>query len=168
VKIGILSDTHNHTANTKTALATLRERGITQLIHCGDITTPEIIYLFSGWDVTFVFGNMDSGWIELGEAANRIGASRPKLSREVNVHDVLIGVTHGADYGVLHGMMMSGKYSYVCHGHTHERRNEFRSAYNVRMINPGALGGNRPQSRSACILDVISGDVEFIEFPGLS
>jgi hypothetical protein len=165
VKIGILSDTHNHAANTRTALDTLRARGITQVIHCGDITTPEIVFLFAGWDVTFVLGNMDSAWVELGEAANRIGAARPRQSVEFEIAGRQIGVTHGADASLLHRMMMSGRYDYVCHGHTHERRHEVRSAYGVRLINPGALGGNRPQSRSICVLDVEAGQVEFIEFP---
>jgi putative phosphoesterase len=168
VRIGILSDTHNAKHNTQTALETFRQRGITQLIHCGDITSPDMVYLFSGWQVTFVFGNMDSAWIELGEAANRIGVIRPKLSHEVEIDGVRIGVTHGADQALLYRMMISGKYAYLCHGHTHERRNEFRSAYNVRLLNPGALGGNHPQARSVCILDAATGEVEFIEFPTMA
>ena len=63
--------------------------------------------------------------------------------------------------------MMSGNYDYVCHGHTHERRNEYRSAYGVRLINPGSLGGNHPEARSVCVLDLESGSVEFIEFRDL-
>lgn len=167
MKIGIISDTHNNQHNTEIALETLRAREITHLIHCGDITTPRIIYLFSGWEITFVFGNMDSGWVELGEAANQIGAAHPKQSQEIEIGGKLIGVTHGADANLLQRMMMSGKYDYVCHGHTHERRNEYRSAYGVRLINPGALGGNRPQTRSLCILDLDADEIEFIEFPDL-
>jgi hypothetical protein len=167
VKIGILSDTHNHAQNTQTALATFRERGITRLIHCGDITTPEIVSLFTGWDVTFVLGNMDSGRVELGEAARRIGAPRPQPSVEVEIAGKLIGATHGADMGLLYRMMIGGKYDYLCHGHTHERRNEHRGAYSVRLINPGALGGNFPEARSVCILDVTTAEVEFIEFPDM-
>lgn len=167
MKIGIVSDTHNHTENTKVALDWLRAHEITTLIHCGDITTPEIVYLFGGFKVTFVFGNMDSSWIELGEAANRIGADRPKQSSEIELEGKLIGVTHGALFSTLQGMIMSGKYDYVCHGHTHQRRNEYKSAYGVRVINPGALGGNKPETRSICILDLASGDIEFVEFPDL-
>ncbi|NDJ74847.1 MAG: metallophosphoesterase family protein [Chloroflexi bacterium] len=167
MKIGILSDTHNNPDNTRTALATFRERGIQRLIHCGDITTPPIVRLFTGWDVVFVYGNMDSDWVALMQAIRAIGAPRPQLSLEVEVGDMLIGVTHGADSNLLFRLQISGKYAYVCHGHTHQRRNEFRSAYGVRVINPGALGGNRPETRSVCILDTASGNVEFIEFPDL-
>lgn len=138
------------------------------MIHCGDITTPELVHLFAGWSVTFVLGNMDSNWPDLMDAAQRIGAPRPQLSMEVEAGDNLIGVTHGADQNLLYRMMMGGKYAYVCHGHTHERRDEFRSAYGVRLINPGSLGGSQPQTRSVCLLDTDAGEVEFIEFPELS
>ena len=167
MKIGILSDTHDNKHNTQIALDTLREREITHLIHCGDITTPEVVYLFSGLTVTFVFGNMDRDWVVLGEAANQIGADRPRQSREIEIEGKTIGVTHGAAMNVLYEMMMGGKYDYVCHGHTHERRNEYRSAYGVRLINPGALGGNKPQTRSLCVLDLGTDEIEFIEFPEL-
>jgi hypothetical protein len=167
MKLGIMSDTHNNKHNTQAALAVLRERAIKHLIHCGDITTPEMVYLFSGLTVTFVFGNMDRDWVALGEASNRIGADRPRQSREIEIGGKMIGVTHGADANLLHQMMMSGKYDYVCHGHTHERRNEYRSAYGVRLINPGALGGSKPQTRSICILDLEADVIEFIEFPEL-
>jgi len=167
LKIGILSDTHSNESNTRVALDAFKARGLTRLIHCGDITQPEIIYLFSGWDVVFVRGNMDQDWAALGDAANRIGAGRPQIRREIEIDGQHIGITHGDNYALLYEMMMSGHYTYICHGHTHQRRNEFRSAYSVRLINPGALGGSQPEARSICVLDVVSGEVEFIEFPTL-
>lgn len=168
MRIGILSDTHNRADNTRTALDLFRARGIQTVIHCGDITTPEIVYLFAGWDVTFVLGNMDNDWGTLMSAAQHIGAPRPRLSLDMQAGDTRIGVTHGADPTLLHKLIFSGQYAYVCHGHTHQRRNEARSGYNVRLINPGALGGSRLETRSVCILDTPSGAVEFIEFPQMS
>lgn len=168
MKIGILSDTHNAQDNTKTALAALRERGVAQIIHCGDLTTPEMVYLFSGWRVTFVLGNMDrGGMLALGEAANQIGAARPRDLAEVRADDMLIGVTHGDNGSRLQSMIVSGKYAVVCHGHTHRRRDEHNTAYSVRVLNPGALGGNHPEARSVCVLDTVSGGVEFITFPDM-
>ena len=167
MKIGILSDTHNHRHNTEIALATLRERGVEHLIHCGDVTTPEIVYLFAGWPVTVVLGNMDTARADLQAAARQIGAMPPAPSREIEIDGVWIGVTHGHDSSLLHKMMISGKYAYLCCGHTHRRQDEFRRPYSVRLINPGALGGSQPQTRSAAVLDVTTGALEFIEFPEL-
>jgi putative phosphoesterase len=165
MKIGILSDTHNHRANTEQALAALRERGVERLIHCGDITTPEVVYLFAGWVVTFVWGNMDQARADLISATRHIGAMPPAFSQQIEVDGKLIGVTHGHDQSLLTGMIVSGKYAYVCHGHTHHRLDEFRRPYGVRVINPGALGGSCPQARSVAVLDVLTDTVEFLVFP---
>ena len=110
MKLGILSDTHNNADNTRAALAELRRRGITRLVHCGDITTREIVHLFAGWDVAFVWGNMDRDWAELSDAARRIGVAIPQMSRAIQIDGKLIGITHGADQKILYNMMMSSKY----------------------------------------------------------
>jgi putative phosphoesterase len=165
--IGVLSDTHNHQKNTQTALAVLREREVHTVIHCGDISTPPIVELFAGFDVRFVFGNTDYNRSDLIDAARWIGALPPQYSREIEVAGKLIAACHGNDRGLLYRLMIGGKYSHVCHGHTHERRDEFRSPYSVRLINPGALGGSQPQTRSICLLDVTNDRVEFVEFPEL-
>ncbi|MEW6579983.1 MAG: metallophosphoesterase family protein [Chloroflexota bacterium] len=168
MKIGILSDTHNHRRNTEVALAALRERGVERLIHCGDLTTPEIVSLFAGWPVTFVLGNMDMARADLAAAAHQIGVLPPAPSREIEIAGKLIGVTHGHDHALLTRMMMSGKYVYLCCGHTHHRLDEFRRPYSVRLINPGALGGSQPQTRSVAVLDVAIGALEFIQFSELA
>lgn len=165
MKIGILSDTHNFKSNIEIALAAFRERGITTLIHCGDVTAADTVLLFAGWDVTFALGNMDLERNDLITATRMIGVPPPLPTRSVEIEGKRIGVTHGHDYSLLFGLVMSGKYAYVCHGHTHRRRNEPREGYNVRLINPGALGGTQRETRSACLLDVGTGEVEFVEFP---
>lgn len=167
MNVGILSDTHNNVKNTQIALATFRERGISKLIHCGDITAPDIVQLFAGWDVSFVFGNMDHGRGALMDAAKIAGVRPPQQTQIVDADGVSIAVTHGNNHAELFRLQVGRKYGFVCHGHTHERRNEYHSGYAVRLINPGALGGNKPQTRSIAILDTVSGEVEFIEFPQL-
>jgi len=166
MQIGLLSDTHDHHDNTRAALDAFRARGVTRLIHCGDVTSPETLLLFAGWDVTCVLGNMDRGVGELADAARQIGLAPPQRRCELEIGGVWIGVTHGDDTSLLYQMMFSGRFTWICHGHTHLRRDELRSAYRVRLVNPGALGGNCPQSRSVALLDPGAGRLEFIEFPG--
>ena len=165
--IGILSDTHNNVEHTQVALQTFRERGITRLIHCGDITTPEIVYLFSGWDVIFVWGNGDHDEEGLTAAAQAIGAPPPKPVHTLEVDGVKIAATHGHRSRVLAELIADGRYAYVCHGHTHLRKDEVRPPFNVRVVNPGALGGVKLQSRSVCVLNTDAAQVEFIAFPRL-
>lgn len=167
MKIGLLSDTHNNARNTRVALDAFREREITKLIHCGDITTPDIVRLFMGWDVYFVFGNMDGARSTLIDTAKAVGVRPPKQTQIVELDGASIAVTHGDHPAEMFRLQVSRKYAYLCHGHTHERRNEYNSGYGIRIINPGALGGNKPEARSIAILDTESGEVEFITFPDL-
>jgi len=165
VKIGILSDTHNREHNVEIALAAFRERGIATLIHCGDVTSAETVLLFAGWEVTFVLGNGDLNRSDLIAATRMIGVPPPLPTCSVEIDGHRIGVTHGHDYRLLSGLVSSGRYATVCHGHTHRRRNEWRDGYQVRLINPGALGGSKYETRSVALLDVENGAVEFVEFP---
>jgi putative phosphoesterase len=167
MKIGILSDTHSREQNTKIALDTFRERGVTKLIHCGDITSAPTILLFAGWDISFARGNVDLDTDELITATRMIGVSIPKFVQEIEVEGKTIAALHGNDHGAMFRLMISGKYAYICHGHTHRRHNEYRDAYAVRIINPGAMGGSQRETRSICILDTTDDSVEFIEFPDL-
>ena len=159
MRIGILSDTHNHKTNTRAALGIFRQEGVTKLIHCGDLTSGEIVLLFAGWEVTFVYGNGDQNRSELHSAVKRIGRPLPGLTATLIIDGVSIGVMHG--HHSLPRLIGSGEHRYVLHGHTHIRRDEVIDG--VRVINPGALGGRHRQTRSVAVLDVEADDLRFIE-----
>ena len=63
--------------------------------------------------------------------------------------------------GFAGGIYVSGDYAYVLHGHTHYRADWW--AASTRVLNPGALGGTKRESRSVCILDLETGQARFIE-----
>lgn len=164
MRIGVLSDTHNNLHNTRLALEALRAAGAERLIHCGDITTPEIVLLFAGWEVAFVLGNNDYDRAGLSAAARSIGARPPQAIQVIHAPQATIAAAHGHHYADVFRLLASRKYTYVCLGHSHRRRDEVRQGYGVRVINPGALGGSKPQTRSVCLLDTATNRVEFIEF----
>jgi putative phosphoesterase len=162
MKIGILSDTHNNKSTTLAALDAFRQAGITRLFHCGDITTEATLGLFEGWDITFVWGNGDLEKPSLEAAARALGLALPTAQAQVVIDGYAIAVLHGHENRS--GVIRSGNYRYVFHGHTHERRDEWVGP--TRVINPGALGGTRRESRSVAILDVAADDLRFIEIEG--
>jgi putative phosphoesterase len=164
MRIGILSDTHDHIENTRQALEILRREGVERLFHCGDVTSPEVVALFEGWDVLFVRGNMDR--LELLEPAVVALGRQPFLGDELTttLAGRRIAFLHGNDTARLQQCIASGEFDYVFHGHTHRRRDE--RAGRTRVINPGALGGVRRESRSFCILDLQTDELRFIEIEG--
>lgn len=66
--IGIVSDTHNHLERTVVAVELLRSEGAEALIHCGDLTGPEVVALCGKIPAYFVFGNNDDNLPALRKA----------------------------------------------------------------------------------------------------
>jgi putative phosphoesterase len=162
MKLGIIADTHNNIENTRRALEVFREQGVERIFHCGDISTPAVIELFAGWDATFVFGNIDHHHADLMTAVRRVsGLGRVGYHYTGEVDGIRIAVCHGDEAEQFDDFVRSGLYRYVFHGHTHRRRDEIIGT--TRVINPGAVGGQQRESRSVCVVDLETGEAQFIE-----
>lgn len=163
VKIGILSDTHDHLENVQAAAEFLAREGITTLLHCGDVCGPEVVQLLAGFSVYFARGNMDR-MPALGRAVEASqGPGRLARCHELVLDGHRLAVVHGDEGELLHRLIGSGGYVYVIYGHTH-RRTE-RQIGSTRVVNPGALGGIRLERRSFCTLDLRTGLLRFHELP---
>lgn len=160
MKIGVMSDTHNNERNTQQALDIMRTSGAERLIHCGDITSPNIVELFEGWQVDFVLGNVDRELEALRRAVGELAHASIGHQFRDEIDGVRLAATHGHDLQLLSQLIRSGNNNYVFHGHSHQRRDELISG--TRVVNPGALGGKRSETRSVCVVDLTNGEVEFI------
>jgi uncharacterized protein len=164
MKLGILSDTHNNIANTRRALELFREHGAERLIHCGDLIKPVMIEEFVGWRVSFVYGNCDYERVEQkrnGQAMLEDSTIGEQWIEAIN--GIRLAAMHGDDSRRLNALITSGAHDIVFRGHSHERLDARIGS--TRVINPGALGGKKPQSRSICVLDLQTGEAKFIELP---
>ncbi len=161
MKIGLLSDTHDDLKNVQAAVALFAREGITTLLHCGDVCGPAVVELLADLDVTFAQGNMDRV-PALGMAVETLhGRSRLALFHHLLLDGFPIALLHGHEEGRLQDLIRSGRYAYIFHGHTHRRTD--RRFGRTRVINPGALGGTRHESRSLCVLDLETGHARFLE-----
>ncbi len=158
MRIGILSDTHGNRLMVNRALAELRERGITILLHCGDIDDAETVPLFRGFTTHFVFGNCDSDKAALREAMADIGATLHEHFGNLELEGVKLAFLHGDDTRMLRDVERSGHYDFLFYGHTHQAE-EHRTGP-TRVINPGAL--HRAQPKTFLVLDLASREVESV------
>ncbi len=161
MKIGIISDTHNNTANLKAAVERFKKDGIQIVIHCGDLTNPEELDWLDGFQVIFTYGNGDYDPDEIHRrliAANPASTAAYKYEGEFD--SLFIGVTHGHLENFLDEMASSNKFDFIFRGHSHHRKEELVGR--THMINPGALGGLFHEERSYCILDTGTRQVEFV------
>lgn len=158
MKIGILSDTHNNIDVVRHALDIFRENGITHTVHAGDITSPKILGLFTGFTSRFVLGNGDIDHEALNEESQRLGFGPIEESCVFETDGKKIIVFHGNNVPQFRQAIASGEYDYVIKGHTHLFENYM--AGTTRVINPGALYG--ADEFTIAILDIAAGKVERI------
>jgi uncharacterized protein len=158
MRIGILSDTHGSHLTVKRALAELRERDITTVLHCGDIDDAETVALFRGFTAHFVFGNCDSDKASLREAMADISATLHEHFGSVEMEGVKLAFLHGDDKTMMRDVERSGHYDFLFYGHTHQAE-EHRTGP-TRVINPGALHRARP--KSFLVLNLKSREVESV------
>jgi putative phosphoesterase len=158
MRIGILSDTHGNRRTVTAALAELRERDITTVLHCGDIDDPETVVMFRGFTMHFVFGNCDLDKSALRAAMADIRATLHDHFGSVELEGVTLAFTHGDNTTLMRDVERSGYYDFLFYGHTHQA--EEHQSGPMRVINPGALHRARP--KTFVVLDLDSREVESV------
>ncbi len=160
MKVGVVSDTHDHLDNLRVALDAFRSAEVDLVLHCGDLCSPDIVRAMTGFDVRIARGNMDRH-PDLPQVV-RATFLRDQLARfhQFSLNGCAAAMLHGDQEGRLRDVIQVGDYAYVFHGHTHRRRDQLVGR--TRVINPGALGGTRWQQRSFCIFDLAEDEVRFV------
>lgn len=135
MRLGIISDTHGEHLLTQKAVRIFEKAGISEIIHCGDVGTEEIVRLLAEFPCHYVRGNTDSQNLRMWvmRHGQTFHSSVGILARE----EKRIAFTHGDDWVTLDDLVRSGKYDLVCHGHTHEYA--WRIEGQTRLLNPGAF-----------------------------
>ncbi len=159
--IGVMSDTHGRLDSTAQAVRLLLARGISQIIHCGDVGTTRVLDLFVGIPTAFVYGNTDYDTHSLQRYAEALGMSCYGKMGRMTIAGVVVSFLHGDDSRAMHQLIEAQDCSLLLHGHTHVRRVE--DVGKVRIVNPGAL--HRANPRTVATIDPATREVRFIEVP---
>lgn len=159
MKLGILADTHDEFERTQRAIATLRNTGVTAMVHCGDLASPPIIAALAGIPSWFVFGNHDSDMTPyLENAAAESGVNCLGWGGIVELNGRKIAVAHGHLTTEIRRVLAASP-DYLLTGHTHYPFEKVRDG--VRQINPGAL--HRADRFTVAVLDLDCGHVSWLE-----
>ena len=149
MRVGILSDTHDQVARTKAAVIQLLDAGAQVLIHCGDITVPDVVYELNALPSYFVFGNCDDDVVGLRQAIIAVGGTGLESGGLISLAGRRLAVTHGDSDRELHRLEAQAP-DYLLTGHTHRVADQRRGS--IRWINPGAL--HRAASWTVGLLDL--------------
>jgi len=152
MKIGILSDSHDHRENIRKAVDFFNTERVEQVIHAGDFVAPFV------WDefkklkapMVAVFGNNDGERMGLLNKFKSI--YQAPLEREFGGKKfVILHEPHNLD-----SIIAGGLFDYVIYGHLHKidvRRGK------VTVINPGEVCGWFNGKNTVVILETETNEV---------
>ncbi|MBW9222172.1 MJ0936 family phosphodiesterase [Methanothermococcus sp. SCGC AD-155-C09] len=142
MKIGIISDTHDHLVNIRQSVDIFNRENVELVIHCGDFVSLFVIKEFEKLNAKIfaVYGNNDGERGKLKEWLKNIN-SENKVDEYLTfeVDSLKFFILHGTNKEVLDAIIGSKKYDVVVYGHTHER--VFKKIDDVIVINPGECCG---------------------------
>jgi putative phosphoesterase len=158
MRLGILSDTHDQLARTRRAVELLLAEGADVLVHCGDLTGPELVTPCAVLPCYFTFGNNDADNVpELRRAIAEVGAVCLEWGGEVTLAGKRVAVTHGHMHTDVR-RLLAARPDYLLSGHSHipaDQRHDL-----TRRINPGAL--DRADEFTVALLDLETDEVQFL------
>ncbi len=159
MRIGIVSDTHDHLGHLRRALALLTEKGAELVLHAGDFVSPFVAEPFreAGLRVIGVFGNNDGDKLFLRERFSQVGELHFG-PHEMELSGRKIVLMH--EPRALEALATSGRYDLVVYGHTH--RPEVRTGLPC-VVNPGELGGWLTGRATCALVDLETLQVEILE-----
>jgi hypothetical protein len=136
MKIGIISDTHDHHANVLKAVEIFKNENVQYILHAGDIVSQYTARAFGevkNAKFIAVFGNNDGEKIMLKNIIEGFGGEIHHDPYHGKIADKKIFLTHRPC--LVDEAVASEKYDIIVYGHTHFR--DIRTVGKMLIINPG-------------------------------
>lgn len=149
MRVGILSDSHDHVPALRAAARAFLDAGVEQILHAGDFVAPFALPPLQAANapVTAVYGNNDGERVGLLKRFEKFGWHlEPKFAFPV-VGNVRFALHHEPE--PVEALAASGRFDVVISGHTHELSVE--RVGEVWVINPGEVCGWLT-GRSTCVI----------------
>lgn len=163
MKIGVISDSHDHLPNLRYALTQLGQRGVKTVIHCGDMIAPFVSLELARFEgrVHTVFGNNDGDRF-LTERVTRSQTDSVTHHGEIGTVELdgqTVAFAHYQAQAVGHALAAGCQVALF--GHTHQFHQERQGE--LLVLNPGELLGMKG-APSFCIYDTATRQVERCAF----
>lgn len=161
MRIGVVSDTHNHVWNVARIVELLNQAEVDRVVHTGDITQAKTLDVFSQLDAPLVgvYGNNDLERDSLEAAASRYGMHFVDPPLELSWAGRRMVVVHDPrDFE----QALLPEHDLALHGHTHLRCEERRGE--TLIFNPGECAGHMQGSNAIGIVDLVALEPELLRF----
>lgn len=162
MKVGLISDTHDHVIRIREAVARLNRADVDLTIHAGDYCSPFAVRELEPLNAPLhgISGNNDGDIFALGRAFAEIGAKLESQWWETTIDDRRILVMH-EPRGIVE-VASCADYDLIVYGHTHER--EERAFGPTLIVNPGEVCGWLGGIGSLAVYDTRSHSLDYHEF----
>ncbi len=162
MRVAIISDTHDHIPNLRSAVTYCNSYGVSMVIHCGDLISPFMLKELAkfGGASHLVYGNNVGDQHIISQSC---GSRYPSITH----HGVLgaveaggrkIAFTHYPQ--MARGLAVQGGFDVVCCGHNHIYKVE--EIGKTLLVNPGEMLGGEYQP-GFCILECEAMTTERVE-----
>jgi putative phosphoesterase len=139
--IGVISDTHDQIGTIKRVVQMLNQEGVSLVVHCGDWVSPFVLGHLKELKAPIrgVFGNNDGDRFRHLLIAQKSNMNLQMEERFMAFeHEGRhIAVFHGDYSELVDGLVKSGDYDAVFHGHTHKAVNQ--QVGKTLSLNPGCF-----------------------------
>ena len=161
VKVGILSDSHDHRGAAEGALLLFRAEGVGIVFHLGDVCSPAVLSGYGDPAISLlgVFGNNDFDRDGLQEATGGAFRQGPRIET-VNGRKILLAHSYDQLQAELSGQ---GRFDLVLFGHTH--RPLTMRVGKALVVNPGESCGLMGGKGTCAIVDLSTMDPRIVEIP---
>ena len=167
MRIGVVSDTHNHLPNVSRIVELFNAAAVERVVHTGDITQAKTLEAFSGLEASLhgVFGNNDLERDSLEAAAARLDFRICDPPLELAWAEREIWVCHDPrefETRLLEAQSIGADPALILHGHDHRYRLEPRGG--ALIFNPGECAGLREGGNAVGLVDLNSLEVKRLRF----
>ncbi len=167
MKIGVISDTHDHMENIAKAVKKFNEKNIDVLIHCGDYVSPFTFRAFDELNPNIknnfygVYGNNDGDRLFLqkilGQICQLVGM---ELISEFD--GIRVYANHMPNKETVDSIAKSGNFEIILFGHTHSFLSK-KYDNGVLVVNPGECCGYLSGKATIAIIDTHILEAKIIE-----
>jgi len=161
VKVGILSDSHDHREAAEGVLLLFRAEGVGMVFHLGDVCSPAVLAEYGDPAIPLcgVFGNNDANRDGLQEATGGAFRQGPRIET-VDGRKILLAHSYDQLQGELSGQ---GRFDLVLFGHTH--RPLTMRVGKALVLNPGESCGLLRGKSTCAIVDLATMEPRIVEIP---
>ena len=163
LKIGVISDTHDHIENAKRSVKIFNAQNIEYCFHAGDIISPflaPLVFKELKCKLYAVFGNNDGERLFLKVKFEEIDAEIGGNQFITEIDGKKIVLFHTLEPRLLDAVIRSNEFDVIISGHTHKA--SIKKENNTLAINPGETCGYLTGKATIGIIDLEKMEAEII------